>query len=152
VPVKLRFGRLMIADATIGKVSVKAVIDTGAERSLGNLALRTALRLDKAAQQTSTDSLVQGATAGEQAANSILAPRIRLGQAEIASLEVTFADLNIFRVWELEHQPALVIGMDALGTAKTLLFDYKRAELLIRPYKETGRGQTSLLTHRSEAK
>jgi len=147
--VKLRFGRLMIGDATIGKISVKAVIDTGAERTLGNLALRTALRLDKAAQQASTDSLVRGATAGEQAANSILAPRIRLGQAEIASLEVTFADLNIFRIWELEDQPALVIGMDVLGTAKTLLFDYKRGQLLIRPYEETGRGDAAHITRRS---
>jgi len=133
VPVKLRFGRLMIADAHIGKVRVKAVIDTGGERTLGNLALRTALRLDQAAQQERTETQVIGATANEEDANLIPSPMIRLGQTEITRVDVTFADLNVFRIWELDQQPALVIGMDVLGTPKAMIFDYKRKELLIRP-------------------
>ncbi|HEX7374340.1 MAG TPA: retroviral-like aspartic protease family protein [Steroidobacteraceae bacterium] len=133
VPVKLRFGRLMIADAYIGKVKVKAVIDTGAERTLGNLALRTALRLDQAAQQQRTETQVIGATANEENANLIPSPMIRLGETEITRVDVTFADLNVFRIWNLDQQPSLVLGMDVLGTPKTLIFDYKRRELLIRP-------------------
>jgi predicted aspartyl protease len=133
VPVKLRFGRLMIADAYIGKLKVKAVIDTGAERTLGNLALRTALRLDQAAQQQHTETQVIGATANEEDANLIPSPMIRLGQTEITRVDVTFADLNVFRIWDLDQQPALVLGMDVLGTPKTMVFDYKRRELLIRP-------------------
>lgn len=132
VPVRLSFGRLMIGDATIGNVRVKAVLDTGAERTLGNLALRTALRLDKAAQQLRTESQVIGATAEQQPANSIPSPMIRLGQAEITRLDVTFADLNVFRIWNLEDRPALVLGMDVLGVVRALQFDYKRSELLIR--------------------
>jgi len=134
VPVRLRFGRLMIADATIGNVYVKAVIDTGAERTLGNLALRSALHLDSASQQTRTESQVIGATSAEEAANSISAPMIRLGQIDIKRVNVTFADLNVFRIWNLEHAPALVLGMDVLGTPQALLFDYQRSELLIRPW------------------
>jgi predicted aspartyl protease len=133
VPVRLRFGRLMIANAYIGGLRVKAVIDTGAERTLGNLALRTALRLDKAARQRRTESQVIGATANEEAANSIPSPMIRLGQTEITRVDVTFADLNVFRIWNLEHEPALVLGMDVLGTPQALVFDYKRGDLLIRP-------------------
>ena len=133
VPVKLRFGRLMIADAHIGNVRVKAVIDTGAERTLGNLALRSALRLDKAAQQVHTETQVIGATANEEDANVIPSPMIRLGQTEITRVDVTFADLNVFRIWNLDQQPALVLGMDVLGTPQAMIFDYKRKELLIRP-------------------
>ena len=133
VPVKLRFGRLMIADANIGSVRVKAVIDTGAERTLGNLALRTALRLDLAAQQHRTETQVIGATANEEAANLIPSPMIRLGETEITRVDVTFADLNVFRIWDLDAEPALVLGMDVLGTSKTLVFDYKRREIMIRP-------------------
>jgi len=133
VPVRLRFGRLMVANASIGNIRVKAVIDTGAERTLGNLALRKALRLDKAAQQVRTESQVIGATANEEAANSIPSPMIRLGQTEITRVDVTFADLNVFKIWNLDEQPALVLGMDVLGTPKALIFDYKRIELLIRP-------------------
>jgi predicted aspartyl protease len=133
VPVRLRFGRLMVANAYIGSVRVKAVIDTGAERTLGNLALRTALQLDKAAEQVRTESQVIGATANEEAANSIPSPMIRLGQTEITRVDVTFADLNVFKIWNLDGQPALVLGMDVLGTPKAMIFDYKRSELLIQP-------------------
>jgi len=133
VPVRLRFGRLMVANATIGRKRVKAVIDTGAERTLGNLALRSLLHLDKAAEKESTERRVTGATAEIETANSIPAPEISLGGVGIRRLDVAFADLNVFRVWGLENEPAIVIGMDALGTTHGLLFDYKRAELLIRP-------------------
>jgi predicted aspartyl protease len=132
VPVEFRFGRLMIANGKIGRVQVKAVIDTGAERTLGNLALRTALRLDQAAQQEETVSSVIGATSAEQSANTIASPRIVLGQTALVDVDVTYADLNVFRLWELNDEPALIVGMDVLGTVRGLLFDYRRRELLIR--------------------
>lgn len=125
--------RLLVAKAWIGKVAVKAVIDTGAERTLGNLALRNALKLDLEALQERTQSQVIGAVAAEQAANSIPAPMIRLGETEIRRVDVTFADLNVFRIWGLEHEPALVIGMDVLGASRALVFDYRRSQLFIQP-------------------
>lgn len=132
VPVRLRFGRLMVADATIGRKKVQAVIDTGAERTLGNLALMRLLDLEKAALEPGTDTHVFGTTSVLEPADSIPSPIIRLGQTGIRQLSVTFADLNVFRIWNLENEPALVLGMDVLGTTKALLFDYKRGELLIR--------------------
>lgn len=132
VPVKLRFGRLMIADATIGRKKVRAVIDTGAQRTLGNLALMRLLDLEKASLEPGTDTQVFGTTSTLEPADSIPSPVIRLGQTGIRQLSVTFADLNVFRIWNLENEPALVLGMDVLGTTKALLFDYKRSELLIR--------------------
>jgi predicted aspartyl protease len=132
VPVSFRFGRLMVADGRIGRVPVRAVIDTGAERSLGNLALRRALRLDQAAEQEDTESQVIGATAEQQAANTIASPTILIGQTALVNVDVTYADLNIFRLWDLAEQPALIVGMDVLGTVRALLFDYRRRELLIR--------------------
>lgn len=132
VPVKLRFGRLMVADATIGKKKVQAVIDTGAARTLGNLALMRVLDLEQAALEPGTDTHVFGTTSALEPADSIPSPIIRLGQTGIRQLSVTFADLNVFRIWNLENEPALVLGMDVLGTTKALLFDYKRGELLIR--------------------
>ena len=132
VPVQLRFGRLMIAKARVGEIQVDAVIDTGAERTLGNLALRRALGLDQAARARVTESTVVGATAIEYDANTIASPRILLGDTSLVSVDVTFADLHIFRVWNLEERPAIVVGMDVLGTARALLFDYRRKELMIR--------------------
>ncbi len=132
VPVRLRAGRLMVTNARIGRVPVMAVIDTGAERSLGNVALRNALRRQSGAEHNPAESQVIGATGGEQSATTIMSPLISLGETALARVNVTFADLNVFRIWDLADEPALVIGMDVLGTARALFFDYKRSEMLIR--------------------
>jgi len=132
VPVTFRFGRLMVAKGRIGRVPIQAVIDTGAERTLGNLALRRALRLDQTAKQEHTESQVIGATADQQAANTIPSPMILIGQTALVDVDVTYADLNVFRLWGLIEQPALIVGMDVLGTVRALLFDYRRKEVMIR--------------------
>jgi predicted aspartyl protease len=134
VPVKLRFGRLMVGEASIGSVKVKAVIDTGAERTLGNLALRKALDLDAKAHAEGTARKIFGAaTADPEAGNSLRSPIINLGHTGIRRLEVTYADLNVFKIWGLEKEPALVVGMDVLGTVRSIVFDYRRSEILLIP-------------------
>ncbi len=133
VPVKFCFGRLMVVDARIGKVPVKAVIDTGAERTLGNLPLRAALDLDAATQEKATERQVFGATATPEAGNSLQSPELYLGKTGVRRMEVTYADLNVFRIWGLDEVPALVLGMDVLGTVRSIVFDYRRRELLIIP-------------------
>lgn len=132
VPVTFRYGRLMVADGRIGRVPIQAVIDTGAERTLGNLALRRALGLDQTARQEHTESQVIGATAEQQTANTIPSPIILIGQTALVDVDVTYADLNVFRLWGLLEKPALIVGMDVLGTVRALLFDYRRRELMIR--------------------
>lgn len=131
VPVQLRFGRLMIANASIGKLQVRAVIDTGAERTLGNLALRRALGLDVAAERARGQSQVIGATSAQETAHTLPSPLIHFGQMVIADVNVTFADLHVFRIWGLDKEPALVLGMDVLGTPNALVLDYRHGELLL---------------------
>jgi len=133
VPIRTRFGRLMVAKAKIGNVRVAAVIDTGAQRTMGNLALRTALKLDRASQQEHTRTQVIGATGDQAPANALPSPVISLGDAAIAEVTIAFADLNVFRIWNLDDKPALVLGMDVLGTPRQMIFDYKRGELYVRP-------------------
>ncbi len=133
VPVKFRFGRLMVVDARIGKIHVKAVIDTGAERTLGNLPLRAALDLDAATQEKGTERQVYGATATPETGNSLQSPELYLGKSGVRRMEVTYADLNVFHIWGLDQEPALVLGMDVIGTVRSIIFDYRRRELLLIP-------------------
>ena len=58
-------------------------------------------------------------------------PTIFLGDLEVADLRVTFGDFDVFRLWNLENEPAIVIGMDVLGTVDALMIDYRRAELRV---------------------
>ncbi|HEU4652450.1 MAG TPA: aspartyl protease family protein [Steroidobacteraceae bacterium] len=133
VPVRFGFGRLLLADATIGKVRVKAIIDTGAQRTLGNISLRNALRIgrDSARGLFSTD--VEGVTADLQPGDVAAAPTLSMGAIKIGQTDITFGDLHVFKVWGFQRRPAVLIGMDVLGVLDMLIIDYRRKELQVLP-------------------
>jgi predicted aspartyl protease len=130
IPVKLRFGRLLIIDVAIGRVHAKGVIDTGSEATLGNRALAREIGVRVNPRKPPTE--VFGATQELQHGSSVTIPQISLGGTHIANASVTFGDLYVFRLWELERQPAVLIGMDVLGKLGTLVIDYRRRELQIK--------------------
>jgi len=61
-----------------------------------------------------------------------IAPVIALGPARIGHLAVVFGAFHIFKVWNLEETPALILGMDALGTLQAMTIDFGRGELYLR--------------------
>jgi predicted aspartyl protease len=133
IPVTISHGGLLMSHAKVGRQRVVAIIDTGAERTLGNPALRQALMFaPKQPGDESGATTVFGATPELGEGTSLLVPSILIGEAELRSLEVTFADLHVFQFWNLEQEPALLIGMDLLGTVKRLVIDYRRRELQIK--------------------
>jgi predicted aspartyl protease len=132
VPARLRFGSLLVVDATVGGVRAKAVIDTGAERTLGNTALRAALIRWERSQGQAESTQITGLTQEEQTGDYMRAPPIVLGEVEITQMYVVYGDIYVFKLWNLENEPALVLGMDVLGILDTLIIDYRRNELQIR--------------------
>ena len=62
-------------------------------------------------------------------------PSERGGGVQISDSGVTFADAYIFKQWKLLREPAILIGMDALGLLDTLVIDYRRHELQMRMQK-----------------
>lgn len=132
VPAELRFGRLLLVTGRVGGVKVHAVIDTGAERTLGNLALRQALIKRRHSRMPPTSTSVIGLTEEEQRGDLIQTPKISLGDVSITDAFVIYGDIHVFKLWDLEDKPALLVGMDVLGTLHTLVIDYRRKELQIK--------------------
>jgi len=135
VPARIEHGGLLIVHGSIGRVPVRIIIDTGAERTLGNAPLRDALLSRLGASARVEDSTVIGATPGTHAGVSFLAPMIRIGEARLRDLPVTFADLHVFNIWGLEDEPALLVGMDLIGSLERFAVDYRQREfhLKLRP-------------------
>jgi len=131
IPFSLEHGRLLVALVQLGHVRAKAIIDTGSQSTVGNMALRNALVSRRSREQPTVDEL-QGVTAEIEQGEGHSAPPIEFGPFEIHTLRMTFADAHIFKVWRLTNEPALLIGMDALGTLDTLIIDYRRHELQLR--------------------
>jgi hypothetical protein len=122
---------LVVVSAVIGDVRVKAIIDTGGQTTIANLALRDALSRRSARYRGKPDQII-GATKDIQDGEVMPMPAIEFGSVKILDSGVTFADIYIFKQWKLLNEPAILIGMDALGLLDTLVIDYRRHELQMR--------------------
>jgi hypothetical protein len=131
IPFQLEHGRLLITEVQLGRVRAKAIIDTGGEITVANLALRDALVRLQPREHTTVD-LVEGVTHDVQSGEGRRAPPIQLGPIQIQTSHMTFADMRIFEYWKMTKEPAVLIGMDALGLLDTLVIDYRRRELHLR--------------------
>jgi len=130
IPFRFERGRLLVVDAQVGNISCKAIIDTGGQVTVANLALKRAI--SRRAARNPTVDVIEGVTKDVQQGEGYRAPPITFGKLEIHSDHMTFADMNIFKHWQLTDEPALLIGMDAIGLLDTLIIDYHRRELHLR--------------------
>ena len=122
---------LLMVPGSVAQVHVHAVIDTGAERSIGNEALRRAL-VSRHAQ--GTPDKIYDVTTHVQGGEMFESPPIMLGKIEIHGARITYGEVRIFEHWQLTQEPALLIGMDALGLLDALIIDYRRHELQLRTH------------------
>jgi hypothetical protein len=124
-------GGLIAISAHIGRLELPAVIDTGSAHTLGNLPLREALYAS-AQSDPAASTKVYGAT--PQIADGDLepAPSIRLGSLAISGGTIVYGDFHIFHVWGLTQRPAVIIGMDVLGTVARLGIDFGRPEIYLQ--------------------
>lgn len=135
VPAKFEHGGLLRVKGRVGRVRASVVIDTGAEYTIGNLALQEALSRSLSTSER-LEATVSGATPVTSRGFTLAAPMISIGEARLRNLPVTFADLHVFKLWGLADEPALVVGMDILGTLEQLVVDYARREFQLKPYSE----------------
>jgi predicted aspartyl protease len=131
VPFNYRHALGMRVDAMVGPVKATALIDTGAQVTVGNLALRAALARRQGGQDEFGQGIV-GVTEDIQQATSARIPSIVAGELIVRNAQILFSDLYIFEHWKLQSKPAVLIGMDVLGTLDTLIIDYKLGELQLR--------------------
>lgn len=130
VPVKIRRGNLLTFEVTLAGVRTRAILDTGAQGTVGNTSLREAL-VRKSRRGVTSD--ITGVTLDVQQGESFAAPPVTISNITIRGMRVTFGDIYIFDAWDMTDMPALLIGMDIIGMLDALVIDYKRRELHLRP-------------------
>ncbi|MDH4105777.1 MAG: aspartyl protease family protein [Gammaproteobacteria bacterium] len=115
----------------VGPIRATALIDSGAQVTVGNLALREALARRRN-EKGAFDEAIIGVTEDIQQATRVRIPSIVAGGLMVRNAEIMFSDLHIMDHWQLNSRPALIIGMDVLGSLDTLVIDYRRNELQIK--------------------
>jgi hypothetical protein len=134
IPFRSLHGQLIAVDAVVGGVRTMAIIDTGGQTTIANLALRDALARSNQGGKGRPDQIM-GATMAIEDGVIIAMPAIQFGSIKVNDPGVTFADMYIFKQWKLTREPTILVGMDALGVLDTLVIDYRRHELQMRTLK-----------------
>ena len=129
IPVERSASNLLVIRALVGRIRVQAFIDTGAQKTIGNEAMRAALV--RRHSEGASAQLIDVTTDTENA-EEFPCPPIELGSIRIRMASIIYRDLPIFEHWHLSHEPALLIGMDALGLLDVFIIDYRRHELQLR--------------------
>jgi Aspartyl protease len=131
IPITYGKDYLPIVDARVGRIPVKAIISTGGQSTLGNLATRDLL-LERRRQDPTEETILDVTETRQKAEGYRIAP-ITIGESIRMSMpRMIFADLSVFEAWGMTGDPTLLVGMDALGLLDTLIIDYRRAELHVR--------------------
>lgn len=130
VPVQVKAGHLLMFDVKVAGVRAKALLDTGAQSSIGNTSLRDALA--RKIRHRSLNNII-GVSLDVQSGETFAAPPITISGVTVSGMHVTFADVHIFDKWEMNDKPALLIGMDLIGLFDKLVIDYKHEELHVLP-------------------
>jgi predicted aspartyl protease len=132
VPARRRKGQLTIVDADLSGKRISAIIDSGAQGTLCNGRLRDLVREQerRKGRQEPPRFVKMETVAGESfTGESIFLPFLRLGGLHLGNVQVTYADMHVFDIWDLKDSPALVIGMDLLQQFEQVSLDFGRSQV-----------------------
>lgn len=117
-------GRLILSNATINGVRVDVVLDTGAQTSVGNLALERLVTRERQHGAAAGVSQLNSVTGGSLAVRTGQIEAITLGGVDFTKLPVAYADSPAFAALGLARRPAILLGMDALRLFDRVSIDF----------------------------
>lgn len=116
-------GRLIVTDAAANGHTLTVVIDTGAQLTIGNEALREKLMggdLVDPSQKVQLQSVTGALLTGDY----MFVRDLEIGGLTLKNLAIVFADAHTFSELKLDHRPALLLGMNAIRAFKKVSIDF----------------------------
>ena len=126
-----RYGQLVLVNASVDGVPIAVILDSGAQNTIGNLAL---LRMVGGSRTDYARLPVQVVSvSGRQTpARFATVPHVKVGGVNLNNVPVAFADLHTFAEFDLTQEPAMLLGMDVLRHFDKVVVDFGRKEVLFR--------------------
>lgn len=120
-----RFGQMMLTQVIVDGQPTIAFIDSGAQYSIGNLALQRAIATRRRdGGRLSRSVPIYGVTGQSLSAELARVDDLRLGGTRLGSTPLLFADLHCFRTLGISERPSLLIGADLLGRFREVTLDF----------------------------
>ena len=123
VRARSRYGELVLVDAAVNGVPLAVIVDSGAQNTIGNLALQ---RLVTGRNASALTQSVRVLSAPAQFADL---PHVRVGGAVLNNVPIAFADLHTFAEFDMNGAPAMLLGMDVLRHFDKVVVDFGRKEV-----------------------
>ena len=128
VRARSRYGQLVLVDASIGGRPLAVIVDSGAQNTIGNLALERQV-LGPSALGLARPVDVISVSGRSTAARFAVLPRLRVGGVALTSVPIAFADLHTFAEFDMNGAPAMLLGMDVLRHFDRVTVDFGRRQV-----------------------
>lgn len=116
-------GQLILTHVLAAGLPLDAVIDTGTEITIGNLALRD--KLIRGNRDKFLDVKVLGVTGETVTLQMARIAELQLGPIKLTNIAMAFADVPPFKLFGLSDEPALLLGTDVLENFRRISLDFK---------------------------
>ncbi len=125
VRAKRRHGQLLITNALVDGVRTTVIIDTGAQGSMGNLALR-----DKIRQRQPKDVEAVDVNGVSLVAPMSYARSLTIQDMTFRNVPITYADTPAFDELGFSDRPVLSLGMQSLRLFDRVAIDFSKHQIL----------------------
>jgi len=126
VKARRRLGQLIITQARFEGLAVSVIVDTGAQSSIGNLALLEKLRN----RRTLGESTLTDINGQQLAGPSKIVRDLSVGRLSLKNFPVLFADSPPFHALGLNEKPAIILGMSELRLFRRVAIDFSSGLIL----------------------
>jgi predicted aspartyl protease len=128
VTAQRRKGQLILTGVRIGKDDLNAVIDTGAQVTIGNTALYNRV-FGRRRPPPLLPITLTSVTGQRIEAQMAIVPELRVGKLTLQNVPVAFIDVPPFRLFGLADQPSLLLGTDVLEVFRRVSLDFRNRKV-----------------------
>ena len=125
VTARRKSGQLIMTDAVIDGIKVNVVIDTGAEYSIGNRALQSAL----AKNHGGGTMVLRSVTGQEIVADLGVGDNLKINDMNFGNVVIAYADAPPFAALGLAAKPALFLGMRDMRALDRIAIDFSTRKI-----------------------
>ena len=128
VRARSKLGQLILVDSRVAGQKVSVILDTGAQVSVGNMALFKKLKRERLVVPPQPITLTSVTGTAVQAQYTIVR-KIEVGNVTLANVPIVFVDAAPFIELGYKERPAMLLGMEMLQLFDRIAIDFGRREV-----------------------